>query len=115
MEMKRRWQDAAGLLLGAGLFAVPLMGLGPEAGLYAWNDYLFGVLIFVLSAMALSRPWLREEKVNILIGLWLIAAPFVLTFDANPAAMWTSIGAGLAIAIDALWGTRVDTPARHAH
>lgn len=37
--------------------------------------------------------------VNGLIGIWFIIAPFVLRFTDQPAAMWTSIIAGLILAV----------------
>ena len=102
METKPRWQDAVGLLLGLWLFSSPLRGNRPELNLFAWDDYAFGILIAVLSVVALSRPWAREAKINILIGLWLIAAPFVLGFVSHHEAMLSDIGTGVAIVADVL-------------
>lgn len=102
METKHRWQDVAGLLLGLWVFTSPFRGHRPELDLFALDDYAFGILIVALSAVALSRPWAREAKINMLIGLWLIVAPFVLGFAAYRGAMLTDIGAGAAIIADLL-------------
>lgn len=101
-ERKARWQDAVGVLLGLWVFSSPLRGHMPELGLFAWNDYAFGILIVALSALALSRPWARETKINLLVGLWLIAAPFVLGFVSQRQAALTDVGAGVAIVLDVL-------------
>lgn len=102
MEIKRRWQDGVGLLLGAWLFCAPFFGLGPVTGLSAWDGYVFGTMILVLSGLALARPWLREEKCCMLTGLWLIAAPFVLAFPPHDGATLSHIVIGLLIVADVL-------------
>ncbi len=102
MEMKPRWQDAVGLLIGLWLFSSPFRSHASDIGLFAWDDYAFGLLIAVLSGVALSRPWAREAKINMLVGLWLIVAPFVLGFVSHHEAMLSDIGAGTAIVADVL-------------
>ena len=102
MENKRRWQDGVGLLFGGWLFSAPLLGFDPVIGLPAWDDYLFGVMILVLSGLALARPWLREERIGMIIGLWLIAAPFVLGFSSHNTATLSHLAIGLLIVADVL-------------
>lgn len=45
---------------------------------------------------------------NVLTGLWMIAAPFVLNFEQNNAAQWNHIIVGLAVA--AMAGIRASDP-----
>jgi hypothetical protein len=92
----------AGLLIGLWLFSSPFRRSLSGFGLFAWDDYAFGVLIVALSALALSRPWAREVKINLLVGLWLIVAPFVLGFASHRQASLSDIGAGVAIVADLL-------------
>jgi hypothetical protein len=40
------------------------------------------------------------------IGLWLIAAPFVLGFSAHHAATWSHLAIGLLIVADVLMAPR---------
>jgi hypothetical protein len=86
MGNKRRWQD----------------GFGPVVGLSAWDSYLFGVMVLVLSGLALTRPWLHEERIGMIIGLWLIADPFVLGFSSHHAATLSHIAIGLLFVADVL-------------
>ena len=102
MEYKRRWQDGVGLLFGGWLFSAPLFGFGPIVGLSAWNGYLFGAVILMLSGLSLVRPWLREERIGMIIGLWLIAAPFVLGFSSHNTATLSHLAIGLLIVADVL-------------
>lgn len=111
MISKQRWQDVVGLMLGIWLFCVPFLGLGPVTGLSAWDSYLFGALILVLSGLALARPWLREEKCCMLTGIWLIAAPFVLGFSSHNGVTLSHIAIGLLLMADALMAPG---PAGHA-
>jgi hypothetical protein len=41
---------------------------------------------------------------NIVLGLWMIASPFILAFARNPVAKWNNIAAGIAIILVALGG-----------
>lgn len=102
MEHEPRWQDGVGLLSGAWLFSSPFFGFGPVIGLSAWDSYLFGIMILMLSGLALARPWLRQEKCCMLTGIWLIAAPFVLGFSEHHAATWSHIAIGLLFVADVL-------------
>ena len=53
------------------------------------------VMLISLAAIAAFAKW--EEWANLLLGIWLIASPWILGF-AHTRAMHFSIGVGLAIA-----------------
>lgn len=103
MERKQRWQDWVNLFLGAWIFVMPFFGIGALSGAVAWNGYVFGAIIALLSAIALYKPQAWEEWINWLIGLWLIASPFVMGFSEHTTLMWNYVVVGLVIAGDALW------------
>lgn len=48
---------------------------------------------------------------NLLAGLWLIIAPWLLGYDTVPAALWNDSVVGIAVVI--LAGLRMLAPARH--
>lgn len=102
MDTKQRWQDWLNLLLGIWLVVAPLIGIGAMGGLAAWNAYLFGAIIIVFSVAALNEPHGWEEWTNLVVGLWLIAAPFALGFSAQVGPTWNHIGVGAVVAADAL-------------
>lgn len=95
--------DWVNLVLGVWLFGMPFFGYMPQGSSAAMNGYLFGSVITVISVAAVVREQSWEEWLNFAIGLWLLAAPFVLGFTANAFAMWNSVIIGLIIVADALW------------
>jgi hypothetical protein len=70
----------------------------------AWNDFVVGTAITVLAALRLFVPARFDvlPVVAVLLGLWQIAAPFVLDFTAAAgasAATWNSFIAGALVAV----------------
>ena len=104
MNIKQRWQDWVNLILGIWLFITPFfLGYGSMNDAAAWNSYIFGVAVFVISAIALYAPQAWEEWINMIIGLWLIISPFVIGFTSHGQAEWNDIIVGLLIFGSALW------------
>ena len=117
MKNTQRWQDWFNLVLGGWLLLTPLFGVGTPTDIAAWNAYLGGGLVAILAIWALTRPEMWEEWVNLILGLWLIAAPFALGFSNQPGPMWNHIIVGLLIGIDAAWVVaqrRAESMHRHA-
>lgn len=103
---RQRWQDWANIILAIWLFISPwVLSFGPSApvGGYgapatyvatagasnaSWNAWIFGVIVFLVALSALSRMKLWQEWVNLLIGIWLFIAPWVLGFVRLPGAAW---------------------------
>jgi hypothetical protein len=97
----RKWQreavlDLYNLLLAALLFASPwLFRLANNPGkMDLWATSAV-IAIISLAAIIAYKDW--EEWANFLLGLWLIASPWLLGF-AHTRAMHLSIGIGLVIA-----------------
>jgi len=107
-----RWQDWVMLVLGIWLFFSPLWmaGYAMTTSVAAWNAYIFGALVFAFAwaALVTARRW--EEWLQLLFGIWLVIAPFVLRFQtAEHGAAVSQIVLGLLIGIDAFWAL-VTTP-----
>jgi hypothetical protein len=112
----RRWQewsvlDAYKLALGAFLFLAPwLFGFSYRpARLDTWA---IGILLVTASIAALMAFAEWEEWVMVLLGLWLVASPWMLAFP-RAGAMKVDIGVGLLIAYLAaleLWLIRYKFP-----
>lgn len=121
MESKQRWQDWVNLILGTWLFFSPYFGFDTAKGIAAWNSYVIGVAVFVFSAIALYMPQAWEEWCNGMIGLWLIAAPFVLAFESHQATTWNDIVVGILVLVSAIWAGAGSVqppshpPMEHAH
>src|SRR5215471_1160937 len=77
-----RWASGTNILLGLWLFFAPVL-LNYQQLATRWNDTIAGVVLCVLATVRCLRPlgrfWL--SLINAGIGLWLIAAPFVLHCD----------------------------------
>jgi hypothetical protein len=101
------------LALGLWLTFSPFMlGYPDPTGIAAINSHIFGAVVAVLATAALMRPRLWEEWVNLALGLWLIAAPFVLGFGADQVAAINHILLGMLVTADALWAlTEIQAPA----
>jgi hypothetical protein len=90
-----------GLNLGLALilFISPwLFGFSAEP-VAAWHAWISAVLIAAVAGFALSQlsPW--EEWVNVIVGLWVAASPWLLGFAGVASAMWTHLVIGLVVAL----------------
>ncbi len=112
-----RWQDWAIVLLGVWLVLSPVFGIGAMGDVAAFNSYLTGTAVAIFAGVALFRPQLWEEYINLSLGFWLIIAPFVLNFSNQAGPMWNQIIVGLLIGGTALAVTmQKSTPtAGHGH
>lgn len=109
---RQRWQDWANLVLGIWLVLAPFFGVGMTGNVAAWNSYLLGVLVAIFAAAALARPQQWEEWTNLVLGAWLIVAPFALGFTDQAGPTWNQIIVGLLIGADALWAVLAPAPRR---
>lgn len=117
MQAPAKWRDGLLLALGLILIVAPLLLDFVGDARAAWHALLAGALLFTLSAAALHRQRSWEELAVLALGLWLIAAPFVLGFQPGPAgAAHQAIGA--LVVVDAAWNLvaawRHPTGAHHA-
>jgi hypothetical protein len=71
-----------------------------------WNDVVVGVAIIVLAGIRAASParFIPVSWANVLLGLWLILAPFVLQYGELTAAavvgsvaLWNDIIVGLVV------------------
>lgn len=70
-----------------------------------WNDMIIGVAVLVIAAIRFWKPthFTKLSWVNLVLGVWLVAAPFVLSYDrlttvqigAPNIAFWNDIVLGL--------------------
>ncbi len=96
------WITAA---LGILLFIAPFV-LGFSANAAAmWTCIALGVVVAVTAGYkAVAKDNGRcEDLVAGLAGILAVVAPFILGFDNDPAATWTSIILGLGVAVLAGW------------
>lgn len=101
---RARWQDVANIVVGAWLIVSPwLLGIGEDEFAEAWNAYGLGAAILLLSALALPLPGNWEEVINIALGSWLVASPWVLEFTAHRPVAANAMIAGMLVIALAAW------------
>jgi SPW repeat len=112
--------DLYNLVLAAFLFISPWM-FAQANGTAAADLRISGVAVAILSLAAILAFATWEEWANVLLGLWLIASPWILGFP-HTRAMHFSIGIGVAVTFFAaleLWlvydETHPDLPPPELH
>jgi hypothetical protein len=112
MTMKR-WQDWANLVLGAWTLASPwALGFADGQSAAAWSAWVLGAAILVFAGIAVSMPQAWEEGINILLGVGLLASPWVLDFATQSTPTSNAVIVGVLVAALALWAMLMDTTVR---
>jgi hypothetical protein len=100
----KRWQDWLNLLLGAWLFVSPwAMNYANALPTAAWNAYILGGAIVLFAAVAVYMPKAWEEVLNVLLGAWGVASPWILGFASNRDVTTNTVIVGGLVAIFAIW------------
>lgn len=97
------WRDAINLVLGIWLIVSPLALAYTAQAAPAWNAYVVGVVIAVLSAAALWQFQKWEEWLSAVFGAWLVISPWVLGFSASQVRTWNQIVVGIIVGAVAFW------------
>lgn len=102
------WQDWIGLLLGAWLFISPwMLGYAGVANA-ALNAWMVGAVVVLVSAASLARFGRRWAWIAVVLGLWLLIAPFVLQVAAVAEPVyWNMVGVGALLVLVAGWSLAV--------
>ncbi|QRM30210.1 SPW repeat protein [Microvirga sp. VF16] len=84
-------------VLGGILFLSPwLLGFSQETWA-ALNARLSGGIVVLLALLALIRTHDWEEWLNVMAGLWIAGAPWLLWFENVLSARWTHVIIGFCI------------------
>lgn len=99
------WQDWVNLGLGLWLFVSPWMlnyGTMPAA---AWNAWALGIVIAAVAVAALIQFTRWMEWVNVAVGVWLVAAPWLLGYAGagETRPVFVHVILGLLVGLLALW------------
>jgi hypothetical protein len=108
--MRKRWQDWVNLILGLWTFASPwVFGFAVGADTAAWAMWILGAAIVVFAAFAVYMHKAWEEIINILLGICLIASPWMLSFTENQTATTNAVVTGLLVTAFAVWAMLMET------
>lgn len=105
-----RWQDWTLVLFGAWLILSPFIGIGVSGDTAAMNSYVTGTLVVFFAFAAISHTDMWKEYSSLVLGLWLIIAPFVLSFSALVGPTYNQILMGLLVSGVALAAILQKTP-----
>lgn len=98
---------ASGLNVVTALWLIAAPFLLAYAGITAavWNDILIGITVLILAGIRVAKPERNAglSWTNLVLGLWLIAAPFVLSYAGTAAALWNDVIVGVVVASLATW------------
>lgn len=99
----KHWQDPVNAVIGVWLILAPwALGFGAETAAMANSVVVgLGLLAFALAAIFLPRAW--EQWSELVLGLWLIASPWVLAFNTMISARTAAVATGIVVALLALW------------
>ena len=103
----RRWQDWVNLVLAVWLFISPWLlgfavGVSAAAGAApvanaAWDAWIFGIVTAMVALWAMSQFVAWQEWINLLIGIWLFVAPWILGFTSARFAAWDHWVVGIVV------------------
>jgi hypothetical protein len=102
MQMKH-WQDPLNALLGAWIALSPWV-LGYQ-GLTAptANAVVVGLALMAAALGAIFMPRAWEEMTEAILGLWMIASPWLLSFNLQADATRNAVVSGIVVLGLALW------------
>ncbi|MCL4398165.1 SPW repeat protein [Patescibacteria group bacterium] len=65
-----------------------------------WNNVIVGAVVSILALIRIATPRQAEflSWVNFILGLWMIASPFILGYP-TVSAQWANVIAGVIVAI----------------
>jgi general stress protein CsbA len=100
---ERRPLDLCNLVVGMGLFISPwLLGFAGSSG-PARNAWIVAVALVVISFAEIAAFAEWEEWVSLLLGVWLMAAPWTLGFTGDHNAFWIHLVFGALMAAVSFW------------
>jgi len=105
----RTWEDWLGMLLGVLIVVSPwfpfsnLDVMDSERSTMILNTFVIGMLIFGLAQLEYVALQRWEEVGEILLGLWLIASPFVFGYSGDEMLrIWHAVLGGIVVLLGAL-------------
>lgn len=110
----KRWQDWASVVIGVLFFITPFVFGATATASAAYTAYVGGVLLVIAGLWNLAQPTNAAiEWAEVVLGVLVFIAPFVLGFAALSAIAWSAWVAGvLAVLLSGsvLYGERDRAP-----
>ena len=103
MKSLKHWQDPVNALLGVWVILSPWALNFQDSRAAMLNAVIVGLALVAggLGAIFVPRAW--EELSEGILGLWLVASPWVLGFSMLRDAMLSTVVSGVVVLALALW------------
>jgi hypothetical protein len=76
-----------------------------------WNAIIVGACLIILGAWSAISNQVSTDKIldwiNVVLGVWLVIAPFLLGYRTITAALWNDIIVGVIVVVLAGWAVSV--------
>ena len=89
-----KWEDWLGIALGALLLVSPWIFGYSDSSAATMNALVMGSILVLEEFLEVGEHETVEEWIDVVAGLWLMAAPSVLGFSSEGAAALTSFAVG---------------------
>lgn len=99
-ELQRaRWASVANIVAGVWLIASPFVLRFQGDNIAQVNHIVIGVAVALIALVRASDPDHRigMSWTNVILGLWMVVAPFVLGYQADNTAQTNSIIMGVVV------------------
>lgn len=105
MKQPKHWQDWINAVAGVWLVFAPLaLGFYGEITAMA-NSVAVGLALLALAMGAIFFPLAWEDLTETIVGIWLVASPWVLGWGSQPATI-SAVVTGLLVLTLALWAVQ---------
>ncbi len=107
LNIHRDWEDILSMILGVVVILSPAFFQVTDSSVVTFSTCLTGTLIFAVAALEMVGVQRWEEAIELLLGAWLVAAPFVLGYVGMERTLHIAIGLAVAaLAVLELWQDR---------
>ena len=96
---RARWASVGNVLAGVWLIAAPFVLNFEGSDVEMWNHIIVGAAVALIELIRASDPDHRASMswASVVLGVWLIAAPFVLGYNTVNDAQTNSIIMGIVV------------------
>lgn len=107
LSVHRSWEDIVTMILGALIVVSPMFVGAAFTTPMALSAVIAGALIIVVGGMELLNLRRWEEIATLILGLWVLASPYIFAYTGNLRTAHVVLGALVALlAAFELWQDR---------
>ncbi len=103
------------IVAGVWLIAAPFVLAFTESTDALWNHIVVGLIVLILAAIRVNQPansaWM--SWVNVVLGIWLVVAPFLIGFEETP--LWNSVISGIVVVVMGAWSASTSPATGRPH